>query len=112
MASLIVKCLFCSAAIEKDTGTAGAEGGICHSCTNRAAARLEAAPLLESERSVRAPKETVLCNFCFTSGPDSAVLFTRNGYFVCAKCIGLIRREIIERPLIVDHKSPAGIYPL
>src|SRR3954463_2203439 len=105
----VVKCLFCSTVIEKDTGTAGADGGICHSCTNLAASQLETAPLLESERSFESGDRAVLCNFCFTSTSESAVLFTRNGSFVCAGCIELIRREIIDRPLALVHDSPAGI---
>ena len=107
-----LKCSFCSTILEKDTGTAGPGVGICHSCTNQAADRLERAPLLDSERSAGVPEGDVRCSFCYTSTAENTVLFTRYGHFVCADCIGLIRREIIERPLTQAHNSAAGVYPL
>ncbi len=112
MSTAALKCSFCSTVLEKDTGTAGPGVGICHSCANRAADRLERAPLLDSEQSFGVAKGEVRCSFCFTSTAEDSVLFTRNGYFVCARCIALIRREIIERPLTQAHHSVAGVYPL
>ena len=112
MNTAVLKCSFCFTTIERDTGTAGAGVFICHSCTNRAAERLEAAALLDSERSAAQPNVEIHCSFCFTSTAQTTVLFTRNGHFVCASCIDLIRREIIERPITQVPNSATGVYPL
>ena len=112
MNNVVLKCSFCTATIGKGTGTAGADGFICHSCANQAGDRLEAAPLRESERSAVSPSPDTRCNFCYSNTAENSVLFTQNGHFVCAACIGLIRREIIERELTQTHETVPGIYPL
>jgi hypothetical protein len=39
-------------------------------------------------------------------------LFTQRGHFVCAECIGLIMRKVIERPFIQAPEGANGVYPL
>ena len=107
-----LKCSFCEARIDKDTGTLGADVGICHSCANRAADRLAAGFLSVDQSSAWSRSEECRCDFCYTSTAESSTLFTNRGHFVCAKCVALIRNQIIGKPISEAQTNANGVFPL
>jgi hypothetical protein len=107
-----LKCSFCLAGIDKDTGTLGSDAGICHACVNRAADRLEAGTLSGAQRSAERLNDETRCDFCYTSTATSSTLFTNRGHFICAECVALIRKEIIGRALAHVQATTNGVYSL
>src|SRR5205807_727300 len=71
-----LKCSFCLAGIDKDTGTLGADAGICHACVNRAVDRLETGTLCGPQRSTERSNDETRCDFCYTRTAASSTLFT------------------------------------
>ena len=106
-----LRCSFCDSSIKGDTGTLGADVGICHNCANRAA-ELLLGPNLDFAAPAASTGEEIRCEFCYTSTASSTVLFSARNRFVCAACVKLIRDEVIGAPIPVPKASANGIVPL
>ena|SRR2546422_10193995 len=106
-----LKCSFCLAGIGKDTGTLGADAGICHACVNRAADRLETGTLSGAQRSTERSTDETCCDFCYRTATLNTP-FTNRGHFICAECVALIRRDIIGRALAHVQATANGVYSL
>jgi len=103
-----LRCSFCDGRIEGNTGTLGASVGICHGCANRAAELLARSELQGTAPAASVGAE-VRCEFCYTSTASSTLLFSARGRFVCAKCIMLIRKEVIGQPISARDAPANGI---
>ena len=107
-----LKCSFCLAQIYEGTGTLGADAGICHSCVNSAADRLERGALSVTQSDAKRPNDELRCDFCYTSTATSSTLFTKQNHFICAKCVALIRGQVIGRPLDHVQATATGLYAM
>jgi len=104
-----LRCSFCSAHLDQDNGVLGPDVGICHSCANRAAERMESL-LPVQELSTRRSGE-IHCSFCDASSATTAILKGRS-HCICSECVLLIRNDIMANPFVLTRPVPRGVYAL
>src|SRR5262245_34386331 len=107
-----LRCSFCGNRIGKDSGTLGADVGICHECVNRAARHLASGALVVDQTANSERLSEYHCSFCYMNNAGTSVLFTARRQFVCVNCIDLIRREVIRSSEQQTPTSVKGIYLL